>query len=127
MKNFKIATSTSLYDIDYDGDYDEELHNLYELQKRLIDFDALKYYILRKTKRNNTVYCFLDYSCLEELCEQSLTIKDGIDVVSLEDGTLAIVAYCNDSIEMLEFREVPINLYDELSKKGSKELVEYFK
>lgn len=125
MKEYKIITRKSLYDIKDGSNYENELHELYEMQNEFIDFSSIKYYILRITNSHNKEFLFLANSCLEELI-QSLAIKDGIDVVKLKDDSLAIISYYNGNIEMLEFREISSNLHDNLVSNDIATLGVYF-
>lgn len=125
MKEYRIVTKKSLYDIEDGSNYEKELSELYEMQNEFIDFNSIKYYISKITGNDNKEYIFLSHSSLEELT-QCLAIKDGIDVVRVQDDSLAIISYYNGKIEMLEFREISSDLHDSLFNNNSKKLDRYF-
>lgn len=115
-RNYTIATTISIMQIEDNENYESNLQNLHKEQDAFIDFESIKYYVTKETEYDNNINYHLEwYTSLNEIL-QGLAIKEGIDVVKLENDTYGILAHYNNYKSMLEFREITKNEYEQLEE-----------
>lgn len=124
MKNYQIATPFGLYDWKQNSGetWDEHVQKLWEEQQKLVDFYKAATYLLRETEiwksKHETVGMSIYNNVSLEWIVQGMSIKDGIDIIRFDDGTLGIIAYYNGNQEILEWREITDDVFDAIEQKG---------
>lgn len=112
MTTYTIATTKALHDIKDTDNYEDYTQTLYLEQNKIVDFESDKNYVIKESENNRKItYSIINTNLNEYL--YGVAIKDGIDVVSINDS-YGIVAYYNNITTLVEFKEVSEDRFKEL-------------